>query len=59
MEGWKLRRGEWTKECLSEDEIWAKFNHIFSTKSANRTSYKYCFIKSLLENILTLMKKGT
>lgn len=51
MEGWKLNRGECRKTPVSEDELWAKFNYIFSSKSTNRTSYKFCFIKSLLENI--------
>ncbi|HHW31102.1 MAG TPA: HNH endonuclease [Clostridiaceae bacterium] len=58
MEGWKLQRGEYTKEHLSEDEIWMKFNYIFSTKSVNRTSYKFCFIKSLLENIFNVDEEG-
>lgn len=58
MEGWRLQRGEYTKEYLSEDEIWTKFNYIFSTKSTNRTSYKFCFIKSLLENIFNVDEEG-
>ncbi len=58
MQGWKLAQGEYRKKVLTEDEIWAKFNHIFSTKSINRTSYKFCFIKSLLENVFNADDEG-
>ena len=58
MEGWKLQSADYIRTHLSEDEIWAKFNYIFSTKSTNRTSYKFCFIKSLLENVFNTDEDG-
>lgn len=58
MQGWKLREGKHVKRSLSEDEIWSKFNHIFSTKSVNATSYKFCFIKSILENTFNVDNEG-
>lgn len=54
MEGWKLTKGDCLAQNISESEIWENFNFIFSTKSTNRTSYKYGFINSLVENIFNL-----
>lgn len=51
MEGWKLQQGIFVKENISYDEIWQIFNFIFSTKSVNRTSYKFAFIKALIESV--------
>lgn len=58
MQGWKLKKGKHIKRPLSEDEIWSKFNHIFSTKSVNATSYKFGFIKSILENTFNVDNEG-
>lgn len=58
MEGWKLTEGIHAKRSLSEEEIWSKFNHIFSTKSFNATSYKFCFIKALIENVFNVDNDG-
>jgi 5-methylcytosine-specific restriction endonuclease McrA len=54
MEGWRLQKADYRKEHLSESDIWASFNYIFSSKSTNRTSYKYGFMKSLLENVFNV-----
>ncbi|MFC4306391.1 HNH endonuclease [Cohnella boryungensis] len=51
MEGWKLNKGELKITSLTENEIWRYFNVLFSSKSKNQTSYKYGFIRSLLENL--------
>src|SRR5690242_10624208 len=54
MSGWNLSQGHYLKEHISEDDIWAIFNHIFSSKSAKTTTYKYCFLKCLLDNIFNV-----
>ncbi|WNR45144.1 HNH endonuclease signature motif containing protein [Paenibacillus roseipurpureus] len=51
MEGWKLNSGELIENNLTEQEIWQYFNFLFSSKSKNQASYKFGFIRSLLENI--------
>jgi 5-methylcytosine-specific restriction endonuclease McrA len=58
MEGWKLQEGIYKREEISEDEIWQIFNYIFSTKSVNRTSYKYGFLKALLESAFSFNRDG-
>ena len=54
MPGWNLNEGQYQKTDLNEDELWQSFNYIFSTKSMNTTSYKFCFIKSILENVFNV-----
>lgn len=47
----KLQVGEMKAAYLTDKEIWAHFNYIFSSKSKNSTTYKFVLIKSLLENL--------
>lgn len=51
MEGWKLSEGEYLKKPLSENDLSKIFATIFSPTSKNTTSYKFGFIKSLLDNL--------
>lgn len=53
----KLQIGEMRAEYLSDKEIWAHFNYIFSTKSRNSTTYKFVLIKSLIENPYNVNEK--
>ncbi|MEI8216548.1 MAG: HNH endonuclease domain-containing protein [Eubacteriales bacterium] len=54
---WNLKEGHYTKENISEDEIWGIFNSIFSSKTHNTTTYKYCFLKCLVDNIFNVDEK--
>jgi 5-methylcytosine-specific restriction endonuclease McrA len=54
MPGWNLSEGDYRKGFLSEDEIWAILNSVFSPKSYKTTTYKFCFLKSLLDNIFNV-----
>ncbi|MBF7097473.1 hypothetical protein [Alkalibacter mobilis] len=54
MAGWNLSQGYYQKDYLTEDEIWTTLNSILSSKSHKTTSYKYCFLKSLLDNIFNV-----
>ena len=47
----KLQVGEMKASYLTDKEIWAHFNYIFSSKSKNSTTYKFVLIKSILENL--------
>ncbi|WP_374934551.1 HNH endonuclease [Neobacillus driksii] len=47
----KLQVGEMKAKYLTDKEIWAHFNYIFSSKSKNSTTYKFVLIKSIIENL--------
>lgn len=58
MPGWNLNSGELIKEDVTEDDLWKIFNYLFSTKSVNKTSYKFAFIKALIERVFELDKNN-
>lgn len=49
--GFDLKEGDYSRRQLSEDEMWSSFAYLFSNKSHNDTSYKYGFLKSILDNL--------
>ena len=51
MAGWALTEGEYSKISLSDSDLSRIFASIFSSSSKNTTSYKFGFIKSLLDNL--------
>ena len=51
MSGWNIKEGIIKKQNISEDEIWSKFNYVFSDSCRKRNTYKYGFIKALLDNL--------
>jgi hypothetical protein len=51
LEGWKLNSGTLNLTVLDDEKIWNYFNIIFSSRSINKTSYKFGFIRSLIENL--------
>lgn len=51
MAGWNLKKGSISEYNVSEDCIWSLFNFLFSDSSRKRNTYKFGFIKSLLDNI--------
>ncbi|WP_144553341.1 HNH endonuclease [Bacillus sp. X1(2014)] len=53
----KLQLGEMRSTYLTDKEIWAHFNFIFSSKSRNSTTYKFVLIKSILENLYNVNDK--
>ncbi|MFF2447486.1 HNH endonuclease [Neobacillus sp. NPDC058068] len=53
----KLQVGEMIAAYLTDKEIWAHFNFIFSAKSKNSTTYKFVLIKSILENLYNVNDK--
>ncbi|CAH2714798.1 hypothetical protein BACCIP111895_01974 [Neobacillus rhizosphaerae] len=53
----KLQVGEMKAAYLTDKEIWAHFNFIFSSKSKNSTTYKFVLIKSILENLYNVNDK--
>ena len=49
--GADLKEGYYKQGNLSDDEMWSAFAFLFSAKSAQSTSYKYAFLKSILDNL--------
>ena len=49
--GYVLKEGEYVDRSLSDDEMWSAFAFLFSGKSVNDTSYKFGFLKSILDNL--------
>ncbi|WP_040209140.1 HNH endonuclease [Neobacillus jeddahensis] len=54
----KLQVGEMKAAYLTDKEIWAHFNFIYSPKSKNSTTYKFVLIKSILENLYKINVMG-
>ena len=51
MAGWNLTKGVITEYSVSEDRIWSLFNFLFSDSSRKRNTYKFGFLKSILDNV--------
>ncbi len=49
--GADLREGKYREGHLSEDEMWSAFAHAFSPKAKHAASYKFGFLKSILDNL--------
>lgn len=44
MAGYDLKEGRYEERNVLDDELWASFSCVFSTKSRNDSSYKYGFL---------------
>lgn len=51
MQGYKLNDGEYKRDKLTCDEMWNTFNWLFSSKSRNNSSYKFIFLKSIMDSL--------
>jgi len=51
MAGYELKEGYYRKSIVSDDELWAAFSCVFSSKSKNTSSYKYGFLKAIIDNL--------
>lgn len=49
--GASLREGCYKEGHLSDDEMWSAFAHLFSSKAKHSASYKYGFLKAILDNL--------
>ena len=54
--GYDLPYGTYVDRQLSDDEMWSAFSFLFSGKSRNDTSYKFGFLKSILDNLYNVDK---
>lgn len=46
-----LKNGVYKPGHFSEDEMWSAFAYLFSSKSKNSASYKFGFLKAILDNL--------
>ena len=51
MSGHDLPEGRYENRILSEDEMWSAFSNLFSSHSKNSSSYKFGFLKSIMDNL--------
>ena len=50
-EGWRLKEGQGQYDVVSEDQIWTAIMKVLSPKSKKTTSYKFAFLRAVLENL--------
>lgn len=51
MQGYKLLEGKYNTKKISKDEMWDVFSWLFSSHSRNDASYKFIFLKSIIDCI--------
>ena len=51
MAGYDLTEGRYEKRTLSDDEMWSVFSNLFSSRSKNSSSYKFGFLKAIMDNL--------
>ncbi|GEM_PF-5837894 len=51
MQGWSLTKGEILNYSPDEEQLWKCFGFIFSSKAKKQSTYKYGFLRSIIENL--------
>lgn len=59
MSACDLLEGQYEKRTLSEDEMWSAFSNLFSTHSKNSSSYKFGFLKAIMDNLYNVNQNLT
>lgn len=52
--GHALKEGKYAERNVSEDELWSAFSYLLSNQSKNSTSYKFGFLKAIIDNLYNL-----
>ena len=55
MAGWNLKKGELNQKEIPEESLWMHFNRFFSDNSKKRNTYKFGFIKAILDNVFNVV----
>ena len=50
MAGFDLKEGKYEDRILTEDELWSALMGVFSPSSKKDTTYKFGFLKSIIDN---------
>ena len=53
--GWNQTSGTFREGPIDENTFWMLFNYVFSEACAKRSTYKFGLIKSILDNILSVI----
>lgn len=51
MAGYNLKEGYYVNRPISDDELWSIFTSLFSAQTTMVSSYKYGFLKSIIDNL--------
>lgn len=51
MAGFELKEGFYEERKVTEDELWSAFSCVFSSRSRNDSSYKFGFLKAIIDNL--------
>ncbi len=51
MQGYDLPEGRYDNRTLLDDEMWSAFSNLFSSHSKNSGSYKFGFLKAIIDNL--------
>ena len=51
MAGFDLKEGLYEDRIVSDDELWSALSVVFTSKSVNDTSYKFGFLKAIIDNL--------
>ena len=51
MAGFDLKEGKYEARKVSDEELWSALACVFSSKSRNDSSYKFGFLKSIIDNL--------
>ena len=51
MPGYNLTEAQYDNRILSDDEMWSAFSNLFSSHSKNSSSYKFGFLKAIMDNL--------
>lgn len=51
MAGWELKEGKLDLSDMDQDAFWNILKKVFSNQTKKTSSYKYCFLKAILDNI--------
>lgn len=57
MAGYDLKEGYYEPREVSDDELWSAFSCVFSSRSRNDSSYKFGFLKSIIDNLYNVDEK--
>lgn len=51
MAGYNLAEAQYENRILLDDEMWSAFSNLFSFHSKNSSSYKFGFLKAIMDNL--------
>lgn len=59
MAGYDLAEGRYENRTLSDDEMWSVFSNLLSSHSKNSSSYKFGFLKAIMDNLYNVDENVT